>query len=333
MQGYRGRCSALLSRVTRQLTVGQFPSSSAGQATNATLYVSELFRSIQGEGPFSGRPSVFLRLGMCNLNCIWCDTPYTWLFNEGRLSKVQSNVSTFSPNNVNVRLPSVYDKSIELLRRPVQSVVDDVLHLAGHATRNVVVTGGEPLLHKKPLLHVLPLLSDAGFHVEFETNGTISPTGLSSNVHLNVSPKLSNSLQPRRQRLNWKVLEECTAFNSFAFKFVIDCREDIDEVLEIVQALRLNPSSVFIMPQGQVSYSILTFLTTVPITTRITVTAKTECNSYTLKYASHLLIASTGPRGPERQGIVFSGRLSTTRLQLFTSIAYRAVGCQERGIR
>src|SRR5690606_10255253 len=44
------------------------------------LLVSEIFRSVQGEGRHVGVPSVFLRLARCNLSCRWCDTPYTWDF-------------------------------------------------------------------------------------------------------------------------------------------------------------------------------------------------------------------------------------------------------------
>ena len=41
------------------------------------LDVKEIFHSIQGEGPFSGHPATFFRLGGCNLQCTWCDTDYT----------------------------------------------------------------------------------------------------------------------------------------------------------------------------------------------------------------------------------------------------------------
>ena len=42
------------------------------------LKISEIFNSIQGEGTFSGTSCIFLRLSTCNLKCSWCDTKYTW---------------------------------------------------------------------------------------------------------------------------------------------------------------------------------------------------------------------------------------------------------------
>lgn len=44
---------------------------------NKGYLVKEIFHTIQGEGPYSGVPATFIRLGGCNLQCTWCDTDYT----------------------------------------------------------------------------------------------------------------------------------------------------------------------------------------------------------------------------------------------------------------
>lgn len=215
-----------------------------------TLQVSEIFKSVQGEGPFTGRPSVFLRLGICNLSCAWCDTPYTWLFDKERLNKVQSRIARCATPGLVV--PKLHNKSDELRRRNVSDVVEEVITHAGYSIQNIVITGGEPLLHKKPLLRAVHMFVERGFSIEFETNGTISPTGLPPHVHLNISPKLSNSIQPHNLRINTTVLKECLTFPSSILKFVVNDQSDVSEVLDLVSTLKLEANRVYLMPQGSV---------------------------------------------------------------------------------
>jgi hypothetical protein len=59
------------------LGVRRLSTAASASAAPATLRISEVFASIQGEGPWVGRPSVFMRLGLCNLECAWCDTKFT----------------------------------------------------------------------------------------------------------------------------------------------------------------------------------------------------------------------------------------------------------------
>lgn len=227
----------------------------ATPASEQMLQVSEIFRSIQGEGPFTGRPSIFLRLGVCNLSCVWCDTPYTWLFTEERLQKIRSRVE--ASDIPDTPIPKKHEKVVELRRWSVFDVVEEVVNQAGPSVRNVVITGGEPLLHKKPLLEVVPMFFEHGFTIEFETNGTISPSGLPSRVHLNVSPKLSNSMQPQHLRINAPVLEQCLAFPSSIIKFVVNDQADVAELLDVISLLNIDARRVYLMPQGSVSNKLL----------------------------------------------------------------------------
>lgn len=228
--------------------------------------VSEVFASVQGEGPHVGRPSVFVRFGICNLSCSWCDTPYTWLFSDDRLRKVYANLnrSDDSPRNIATgralaeRGFQVYDKRRELSHRSASDLLAEIRSLAKTSIRAVVITGGEPLLHVKPLLALVPELLKHGFDVEFETNGTISPAGLPHEVHFNVSPKLSNSHQPRALRLNFEVLHEIMSRPSAVLKFVVDHEADVEEIFEIVRGLHVPQNRVYLMPQGRSSIELQT---------------------------------------------------------------------------
>ena len=66
------------------------------------LVVAEVFGpTFQGEGPSAGRRAMFLRLGRCNLDCAWCDTPYTWDWSR-------------------------FDPAVELHRRTVDDVMSEL---------------------------------------------------------------------------------------------------------------------------------------------------------------------------------------------------------------
>jgi len=101
------------------------------------MKVSEVFKSIQGEGKNQGKPCTFIRLAGCNLRCAWCDTGYA---QEG---------------------------GDEMTLREVFSRAVDLRGLL------VCITGGEPLLQGKELLPLLARLHGHGFSIEIETNGTI----------------------------------------------------------------------------------------------------------------------------------------------------------------
>jgi len=116
------------------------------QPDSATLKLSEIFHSLQGEGVSTGAPCVFVRLAQCNLHCAWCDTKYTWDFERYR-----------------------YEDEVR------EQSVAEVAQIANDATsRRLVLTGGEPLLQQRSLKEFFARLAP-DITVEVETNGTIWP--------------------------------------------------------------------------------------------------------------------------------------------------------------
>jgi organic radical activating enzyme len=186
------------------------------------LPVTEIFFSIQGEGVYAGLPAVFLRTTYCNLWCEWCDTKYTW---KRGLIKTD-----------HLSLNAVAEKI-----------------LAHHAARLLVVTGGEPLLHKAQLAKIFEIIkTKTDLAVEIETNGTTPPsTKLDEYVsHYNVSPKLSNSGIEWRYRIKQDTLAFYNNSPKADFKFVIMNEADVDEVLDLIDKGLIKSEKVLLMPEG-----------------------------------------------------------------------------------
>ena len=104
------------------------------------MKVTEIFESMQGEGPYMGHRAIFVRLFGCNLDCPFCDTKY---------SRVDGSI--------------YYEQTVEQ--------IGDIV-LRNPSVRHVVITGGEPTLQMDDLLKLVLLLRTNGKFVTLETNGT-----------------------------------------------------------------------------------------------------------------------------------------------------------------
>jgi len=122
-----------------------------------TGYVSEIFCSIQGEGPLVGQRQVFFRTGGCSATCRWCDTVY---------GKVRS------PRFV---IHGQDGEDARTLPNPVASVdaAREVLDAARRdgGTDTVSITGGEPLEQGEFVVDVARRCKEGGLSVYLETNG------------------------------------------------------------------------------------------------------------------------------------------------------------------
>jgi len=196
------------------------------------LWVSEMFYSVQGEGPLTGAPSVFLRLKGCNLFCggkdaTWrCDTIEVW---QKGTKKTLSELL------------------VEWEKRGF------IAHIKGGA--NIVITGGEPLLQDKALVpffeRLKTLLNGRLPLIEIETNGTRIPTKhlLSYSLRYNVSPKLQNSGMSNEKRLKPEVLHWFSKHPSSFFKFVVRSEVDVEEAWKtMVRPFKVSVQRVYLMP-------------------------------------------------------------------------------------
>lgn len=189
-----------------------------------TLLISEIFGpTLQGEGPYAGRPVAFVRVGSCNLSCAWCDTRYTWDANTFDLAE------------------ELHLESTDKVRRAVLAIAAPI----------AVITGGEPALQASELSLLARSLQAAGRSVHLETSGSVDLGPLLDACDVVVvSPKLAHSGAPRQARLRWHVLRTIATSGNSVFKFVVHEPADLAEVDEIVSALKLAGSRVWIMPEG-----------------------------------------------------------------------------------
>jgi 7-carboxy-7-deazaguanine synthase len=125
-------------------------------ADRQDFLVTSIFHTLQGEGPFAGRPATFLRLAHCNLACTFCDTNF-------------SHGDWMSPTKV---MDTIFDM---------------------HATRELrdiilVITGGEPTLQREALGRLFVSAPSFFDKVQIESNGVL-PMSMPDSIYYLISPK------------------------------------------------------------------------------------------------------------------------------------------------
>ncbi|GEA10419.1 7-carboxy-7-deazaguanine synthase QueE [Alteromonas sp. KUL49] len=139
-----------------------------------TLKINEMFETIQGEGTYTGVPSIFVRLQGCPVGCSWCDTKHTWVINEDLAVSPKKVItkSSESEHFFNV-------EENELL---------ELFSQQGYKATHVVITGGEPCIYD--LRPLTDLLKTRGYTSQIETSGTFEVL-CNDDTWVTVSPKVN----------------------------------------------------------------------------------------------------------------------------------------------
>ena len=152
-----------------------------------SLLVNEIFVSIQGESTYAGIPCVFIRLTGCNLRCSYCDTVYA--YSEGSAMSLEEILNS----------------------------------VRGYESRNICITGGEPLLQEN-ISKLINLLKKDHFNVYIETNGSRNIDILPKGIVRVVDIKCPDS--GMEQEMDWQNIERLKSRDEV--KFIISSKRDYE---------------------------------------------------------------------------------------------------------
>lgn len=143
------------------------------------LPVMEQFYTIQGEGAHQGKAAYFVRLGGCDVGCVWCDVKDSW----------------------------------DVAKHPLVDISAIVEAAKKHPTKLVVITGGEPLMHN--LSALTDKFKQAGFATHLETSGAHPLSGTWD--WITFSPKKFKAALPEVAQMAHEL--KCVIFHPSDFDF------------------------------------------------------------------------------------------------------------------
>jgi 7-carboxy-7-deazaguanine synthase len=184
------------------------------------VQIIEIYRSIQGESSFAGRPCTFVRLAACNLRCTWCDSEYT--FSGGRkmsVEEVAEEVARLQPTQAKTGL----ECGTQL--KPTSAKDGQMWGTLESTLRSLVeITGGEPMLQEREVVALMERLLASGYEVLVETSGERPLARVPRQVHKIVDVKCPGSGEAGSFRMeNLKALTPRDEV-----KFVIASRQDYE---------------------------------------------------------------------------------------------------------
>lgn len=206
------------------------------------------FFTEQGEGVTAGEPAVFFRLHHCNLDCSWCDTPYTWNKN---LPEYHTEKEKWNLDDTSSVITDAWEQGMMTRSKEISETQDNEKKEPNEP--RLVLTGGEPLLQQKRIVELLKRPEFSDWKIEIETNGTIVPAKeLMDRVQFNCSPKLENSGVPQERRIKEDSINVLKTGNTY-FKFVVKNEADIDEIVrDYLPLLEGFPRErIYISPEGR----------------------------------------------------------------------------------
>lgn len=188
--------------------------------------INELFETLQGEGSFTGQPSIFIRLQECPVGCSWCDTKHTWEVKpELKISITDLLAETEETEHWSALSP------------------EDILNIfkqQGFKANHVVITGGEPCM--VDLVPLCTLLEDNGYSCQIETSGTFE-IRTTAHCWVTVSPKVN-------MKGGFPILASAMA-RANEIKHPVATEQHIDDLKSLLTEFNVQNKQVYLQPISQ----------------------------------------------------------------------------------
>ncbi|MDO7083443.1 7-carboxy-7-deazaguanine synthase QueE [Pseudocolwellia sp. AS88] len=188
--------------------------------------INEFFETIQGEGSFTGQPSIFIRLQGCPVACSWCDTKHTWDIN------LDDSVSTEA-------MASKTEETTQWANMSVEQILAWVKP-KGYQAKHIVITGGEPCM-----VDLTPLCEGfeaQGYSCQVETSGTFE-IQVTDKCWVTVSPKIN-------MKGGYKILRSALD-RANEIKHPVATEHHVEELTDLLAEHEVTNKPIYLQPISQ----------------------------------------------------------------------------------
>lgn len=188
--------------------------------------INEIFETIQGEGSFTGQPSIFIRLQGCPVGCSWCDTKHTWdiELSDEVTKDVLLAKSQETPQWASFTAQALYSLVVE----------------RGYNAKHIVITGGEPCM--VDLTSLCYQFENLGYSTQVETSGTFEVL-VSDKCWVTVSPKIN-------MRGGYAILASAMQ-RANEIKHPIATEQHVDDLKALLAEHYIKKTPVYLQPISQ----------------------------------------------------------------------------------